>query len=93
MLPKKFLMYRPDFWATRLALVTPIAEWIYDALVGREGFPMQLALEPEVTEAIFEGMTAQQRALFFGKFLDDLRRAQAEHAFSMGNFKFSIWLE
>jgi hypothetical protein len=86
--PKKFLMYRPDFWATRLALVTPIAEWIYDTLVSPDGFPMQLALEPEVTKALFAGMTSQQRSLFFGEFLNDLRRAQTEYAFSMGNLSF-----
>jgi hypothetical protein len=86
--PKKFLMYRPDFWATRLALVAPIAERIYDTLVGRAGFPMELALEPEVTKAIFAGMTAQQRSLFFGEFLNDLRRAQTEYAFSMGNLSY-----
>ncbi len=86
--PKKFLMYRPDFWATRLALVTPIAEWICDALAGPEGFPMQLALEPEVTKAIFAGMNAQQRSLFFGQFLSELKNEQAKYAFSMGNLTF-----
>jgi hypothetical protein len=86
--PKKFLMYRPDFWATRLALVTPVAEWIYDCLVGPDGFPMQLALEPEVTKVIFDGMTPQQRSLLFGQFLNDLRSEQANYAYSMGNLSF-----
>jgi hypothetical protein len=92
--PKKLLMYRPDFWATRLALVTPIAEWIYDELNGPNGFPLELALEPQITKAAFTDTNAQQRSVFFGEFLTALKKSQAEHAYSMGKFSFQYdWSE
>jgi hypothetical protein len=67
--PDKRTAYIPDFWKNPLSPAVPIALRIFESLVGDEGFPPDMAVEPKVTAAIFEEMPVQGRDLFYGEFL------------------------
>jgi len=48
------------------------------SLMGDHGFPLDLAIEAETTAAVFRGMSAQARELFYGEFLVNLKNWQAQ---------------
>jgi hypothetical protein len=76
--PEKRTAYLPDFWKTPLSPAMPIASLIFESLMGDHGFPLDLAIEAETTAAVFRGMSAQARELFYGEFLVNLKNWQAQ---------------
>ena len=74
--PQKRTSYLPDFWKNRLDPTVPMALRIFEPLIGDDGFPLDLAIEPKVTAAAFKGMTVKERELFYGEFLFNLKKWQ-----------------
>jgi hypothetical protein len=74
--PEKYLNYQPDFWRSRLNPAIPMAEHIYNLLLSDAGSMAGLAVEPQLTSALFTKMTQDERMLFFGEFLEKLHRWQ-----------------
>jgi hypothetical protein len=68
--PEKRTAYIPDFWNTPLRVAIPTASWILESLVDGKGFPHDVAIEPQITSAIFDQMPRKDREVFFGEFLE-----------------------
>ena len=76
--PRKRTAYLPDFWNSSLDPAIPMATYIFEALMGSTGFPLELAVEPTVTSEVFVGMSVRNRELFYGAFLSALEAWQEE---------------
>jgi hypothetical protein len=88
--PEKRTAYLPDFWNTPLRGAIPMAIKVFEALVSRTGFPLELAVEPTVTAAIFEGMSIEDREVFYGEFLSNLRSWQDRTMMQQSRFPFLL---
>lgn len=86
---EKGTSYLPDFWTSRLDPAIPIAKYIMEAL-QKEGFPKYLAIEPDVTTAIFKDMPVQARIEFYGEFLSNLRNWQQQAMWQQQRFPFDF---
>ena len=83
-----YVGYLPDFWTHRLDPVLPMAVRFYDILSRSDEFPKEFAIEKKATDLIFKGKTAQERLLFLGCFLADLRSWQAKVMVEQNRFPF-----
>ena len=88
--PEKRTAYIPDFWKNPLSPAVPMASLIFESLIGDKGFPLDLAIEPKITEAVFKGMSAQARELFYGEFLFNLKRWQDQAMLQQQRFPFQV---
>jgi hypothetical protein len=88
--PEKRTAYIPDFWKNRLSPAIPIASLIFESLIGDKGFPLELAIEPKITEAVFKTMSDQARELFYGEFLFNLKKWQDQAMMQQQRFPFQL---
>jgi hypothetical protein len=88
--PEKRTAYIPDFWKNPLGPAVPMASLIFESLMGDKGFPIDLAIEPGLTTAVFKGMSAQGRELFYGEFLFNLKKWQDQAMSQQQRFPFRI---
>jgi hypothetical protein len=88
--PEKRTAYIPDFWKNPLGPAIPMAALIFESLIGEKGFPSELAIEPKTTEAVFKGMSAQARELFYGEFLFNLKKWQDQAMWQQQRFPFGV---
>jgi hypothetical protein len=88
--PEKRTAYIPDFWKNSLSPAIPIASLIFESLIGDKEFPLDLAIEPKITEAVFKGMSAQSRELFYGEFLFNLKKWQDQAMMQQRRFPFQL---
>jgi hypothetical protein len=82
--------YIPDFWANPIGPAVPMASLIFESLVGDTGFPLDLAIEPKTTAAVFKDMSAQARELFYGEFLFRLKKWQDDAMWQQQRFPFGV---
>ena len=73
---ERLYVYAPDFWNQSLSPAAPMAEYLFASLMDDPGAMAKLAVEPRLARELFTGMTADQRLLYFGEFLDRLCRWQ-----------------
>jgi hypothetical protein len=83
-----YFAYLPDFWTSPLDPILPMAERFYDAFNRSDDFPQELAVEKKAMDLIFKGKTAQERLLFLGCFLANLRSWQAKVMMEQNRFPF-----
>jgi hypothetical protein len=88
--PEKRTTYLPDFWKNRLDPAVPMALHILESFVSDEGFPMDLAIEPNVIIPLFKGMLIQSRELFYGEFLFNLKKWQDTAMMQQRRFPFNF---
>jgi hypothetical protein len=88
--PEKRTAYLPDFWNTPLRTAIPTASWILESLVDGKGFPHDLAIEPQVTSALFDQMPRKDREVFVGEFLSHLRSWQDQVMMQQSRFPFLL---
>lgn len=88
--PEKRTAYVPDFWKNRLDPAVPMALRIFESLVGEEGFPLDLAIEPRVIAAVFKGMPVNAREVFYGEFLFNLKKWQDQAMWQQQRFPFNL---
>jgi hypothetical protein len=88
--PEKHTAYLPDFWKNRLDPAVPMALLIFESLVGEGGFPLDLAIERGVMASVFKGMSVQERELFFGQFLFNLKKWQDQAMWQQQRFPFNF---
>jgi hypothetical protein len=92
--PEKRLRYIPDFWTEPIDPAFTIALRIFDSLTSESGFPSDLAVEPALTQQIFQAMPLSDRKLFYGEFLSYLQKWQSDAMFQQRRFPFSVtWPE
>ena len=84
----KHFAYLPDFWASRLDPVVPIADHFYDALAKTEDFPGEFAVEKAAMDLVFKGKDGQRRLLFLGCYLVHLKSSQAQMMMQQHRFPF-----
>jgi conjugative relaxase-like TrwC/TraI family protein len=87
--PEKRTEYVPDFWNTPLRLAIPTALRILELLVDK-GFPSDLALEPGIASAVFEPMSKEEREIFYGEFLAQLKTWQDQTMMQQMRFPFLL---
>jgi len=87
--PEKRTEYVPDFWNTPLRLAIPTALRILELLVDK-GFPSDLAIEPGIASAVFEPMSKEEREIFFGEFLAQLKTWQDQTMMQQMRFPFLL---
>jgi hypothetical protein len=88
--PEKNTAYIPDFWKNPFDPTVPIALEILNSLVSEKAFPLELAIEPEVTAAVFRSMSSPARELFYGGFLHGLKKWQDQAMWQQQRFPFSF---
>jgi hypothetical protein len=88
--PEKRTAYIPDFWKNPLGSAVPMASLIFESLMGDKGFPIDLAIEPKITDEVFKGMSAQERELFYGEFLSNLKKWQDQAMLQQQRFPFQV---
>jgi hypothetical protein len=88
--PEKRTAYVPDFWNTPLRLAIPTALWVLESLVGGSGFPLDVAVEPRITAAVFDQMSKGDREIFLGEFLVHLKAWQDRAMMHQSRFPFLL---
>jgi len=76
-MPDRSFEYVPDFWASRLNDVEPIASRFYEA-ISSGGVPPEFAIDSRAFDAIFSGKESSARLLLLGEYLTHLKKWQAE---------------
>ena len=87
--PEKRTEYVPDFWNTPLRFAIATAEQIFRQLVD-QGFPIYLAIEPQIAVAVFASMSKEAREVFYGEFLDRLKTWQDQTMMQQMRFPFLL---
>ncbi len=87
--PEKHTEYVPDFWNTPLRFAIPTAEHTFSVLI-EQGLPSHLAIEPQTTAAVFAPMSKEEREVFFGGFLNQLKTWQDQTMMQQRRFPFLL---
>jgi hypothetical protein len=88
--PEKYTAYLPDFWNTPLRMAIPTASWLLESLVDGKGFPHDIAIEPQITSAVFNQMPRGDREVFLGGFLTHLKIWQDNVMMRQSRFPFLL---
>jgi len=80
--------YIPDFWASRLDGVVPMADQFYDFLARSDEFPAELAINRAAMDLVFRKRSVQERLLFLGGFLAYLRKSQGQMMLQQNRFPY-----
>jgi hypothetical protein len=90
--PDRCFDYEPDFWASRLDDVVPVAQRFHDILVAADTLPPEFAVDSRAFDAVFNGKTMQARLLILGGFLTHLTNWQTEVMRQFNRFPFRfVW--
>lgn len=87
--PEKRTDYLPDFWNTPLRFAIPTAEQILKLLVD-QGLPSYIAIEPQIAAAVFGEMSKEEREVFYGGFLNQLKTWQDQAMMQQMRFPFLL---
>jgi hypothetical protein len=89
--PNRNFDYEPDFWASRLDDVVPLALRFHDVLRLRADLPREFAIDDRAFDVVFSGKDTTARLQILGEYLVHLKNWQADvmiHQFRRHPFMF-----
>ncbi|HZU32010.1 MAG TPA: hypothetical protein VFB79_12905, partial [Candidatus Angelobacter sp.] len=89
-LGNKSMAYLPDFWTNRLDPTVPIAELFYDILREQRGLPNEFMIDKRAGDLVFAPLESQDRLIFLGGFLSDLKTWQGQVMMQQNRFPFTF---